>query len=55
MIISFSFFCRRFHNKTIVFQKNENINIPTSRVGSQNIFDEVLKSSQLCQILKFLL
>jgi len=28
MIVSFSIFRRCFHNKTIVFLKNENINIP---------------------------
>ena len=27
-IVSFSLFSRRFHNETIVFQKNENVNIP---------------------------
>ena len=25
-------FSRRFHNETIVFLKNENVNIPTSRI-----------------------
>jgi len=29
-IVLFSIFRRRFHNETIVFQKNKNINIPTS-------------------------
>ena len=28
-IVSFSIFRRRFHNETIVFLKNENVNIPT--------------------------
>ena len=28
-IVSFSIFRRRFHNETIVFQQNENVNIPT--------------------------
>ena len=27
-IVSFSIFRRRFHNETVVFQKNENVNIP---------------------------
>ena len=27
-IVSFSIFCRRFHIETIVFLKNENVNIP---------------------------
>ena len=30
MIVSFSIFRRRFHNETIVFLKNENVNIPTN-------------------------
>ena len=29
-IVLFSIFRRRFHNETILFQKNENINIPTN-------------------------
>ena len=29
MIVSFSIFRRRFHNEMIVFQKTENVNIPT--------------------------
>ena len=29
MIVSFSIFRRRFHNETIVFLKNENVNIPS--------------------------
>jgi len=29
MIVSFLIFRRRFHNETIVFQKTENVNIPT--------------------------
>ena len=27
-IVSFSIFRHRFHNETVVFQKNENVNIP---------------------------
>ena len=27
-IVSFSIFCRRFHNEAIVFLKNKNVNIP---------------------------
>ena len=33
MIVSFSLFRRRFHNETIVFLKNENVNIPRWRHG----------------------
>ena len=29
MIVSFFDFRRRFHNETIVFKKNENVNNPT--------------------------
>ena len=28
-IVSFSIFCHRFHNETIVLKKNKNVNIPT--------------------------
>ena len=31
-VISFSIFRRRFHNETIVLQKNENVNIPIYRL-----------------------
>ena len=30
-IVSFSIYRRRFHNETIVFLKNENVNIPSCK------------------------
>ena len=33
---SLSIFCRRFHNETIIFLKNENVNIPSTRAGNGN-------------------
>jgi len=32
-IVSFSIFRRRYHNETIVFLKNENVNIPTPSIS----------------------
>ena len=44
MIVSFSIFCRRFHNKTMVWKKNENVNIPTYiQYIEQNINNKIIR------------
>jgi len=53
MIVPFSIFRRRFHKETIVFQRNENVNIPTystqnfNNLNRRNIYIYFLKVTEI--------